>query len=136
MAGGGGEHEAGVDPGRSGGEALLALAGAVCPQYGHGFGVERDDVFAAVGLGGFEAGGPAELGELPPDGELRGVEVDVAPVLPAGFASTQSAVGDQVVQGVPVVVGCGGVVEERPGLCRRPYHHGGGDLSGGLPPVD
>ncbi|GLI03793.1 hypothetical protein Pa4123_90730 [Phytohabitans aurantiacus] len=80
LTGGCGEHQSAVDPRWAGGEALLALAPTMRSQRGHGFGVEGDDVFAAVGLRGFEAGGPAELRELPPDGQLRAVEVDVGPM--------------------------------------------------------
>jgi hypothetical protein len=79
--------QAGVRPGRAGGEAFAALPGPVRAQDGDGFGVEGDDGLAVVGLGRVDCGGPAVLDDLPAHGQRAGVEVDVVPVHPARLAA-------------------------------------------------
>jgi integrase len=74
-----GEGQAGVCPGRAGGEAFAALPGPVSAQDGDGFGVEGDDGLAVVGLGRVDRGGPAVLDDLPAHAYRSHLRIHILP---------------------------------------------------------
>ena len=123
LAGGGGEHEPGVDPGRAGGETFAALPGPVLR-------VATATVVSSRAMGASLLSVLGASRWVPSRRWMicqrmvsgAGVEVDVFPVQAAGFAAAQSAVGDEVVQGVQPVVDALGVVEERASLFGGPDH--------------
>jgi hypothetical protein len=97
VAVGGGEDQTGVVPARPGVGSVMFLPVAVGVERVDGCAVDGDDGVAAVGFGLLQLCGPADLGELPPDGQGSSGEVEVGPVQAAGLAAAQSAVGDEVV---------------------------------------
>nr|WP_237292843.1 MULTISPECIES: hypothetical protein [Streptomyces] len=125
----GGEDVDRVTPGRAQRQPFGCLPGTMGPQDVDRHRVERHHA-ATVVLGPGDGCGPANLDDLPLDGQRSGLQIDVSPRQPDALTPAQPSEDEQVVIGVEPVSGY--EVEKRPDLLRPPHRHLG-PATGGQP---